>query len=124
MKLKLISIDEKELKEYLVKVARAKSLSPAQTSQFLEKLVKPRNKAERENAARELVESNLRVVTQTANNYRGAGVTFAGLIVAGNKALVRAVADYNSREIEDFMQFISWRIEGAIMDAVIEARKE
>jgi DNA-directed RNA polymerase sigma subunit (sigma70/sigma32) len=124
MKLKLISIDEKELKEYLVKVIKSKALSAGQIGQLVEKLEKTRSKTEKENLERELVEANLRIVTQLANSYRGAGVTFAGLIVSGNKALVKAVKELNKRENEDVLAFLSWRVEGAVMDAVIAARKD
>lgn len=123
MKLKFISIDEKKLKDYIVIVAKSKVLSAVQTAVLTSKFENTRSKTEAESIKRELVESNLRVVTGIANKYRGAGVTFAGLIAVGNRALVKSVKSYSGQKLRNFVQHILWNVEGAVMKAVADVEK-
>ncbi len=123
MKLKLISIDERELKIYLVQIGKTKDFSAQQVEVLVKKLDKAKTKEEKDDARMHLVQSQLKNVVHIANNYRGAGLTLAWLIAAGNKALVQAVGNYSHSEPEDFSQYAAWKVEGAIIEAILEAKK-
>ena len=124
MRLKLIGIEEKQLKDYIVVTSKVKDLSHEKLSAMAEKLLTPGTKAEKEDIRRTLIESNLKQVIRIAARYRGAGLTFAALIVAGNSGLIKAVKNYSAEESRPFAEYVSWMIEGVIIDALIEAKKE
>ena len=77
MKLKLISIDERELKLYLVQIAKTKDLNAQQVELLVKKLEKAKTKEDKDEARMQLVQSQLKNVIHIANNYRGAGLTLA-----------------------------------------------
>ena len=124
MKLKLIGIEEKQLKDYIVVTSKIKELSQEKMIIMAEKLLNDGTKIVKDGLKRTLIESNLKLVIKIAARYRGAGLTFAALIVAGNSGLIKAVKNYNSDETRGFIDYIHWMIEGVIIDALIEAKKE
>jgi len=124
MRLKLVGIEEKQLKDYIVVTSKIKDLSHDKLSDIAGKLLKEDTKDSKNALKRVLIESNLKLVIKIAARYRGAGLTFAALIVAGNAGLIKAVRNYNDEETRGFMECVNWMIEGVIIDALIEAKKE
>jgi DNA-directed RNA polymerase sigma subunit (sigma70/sigma32) len=124
MRLKLVGIEEKQLKDYIVVTSKIKDLSHDKLSDIAGKLLKEDTKDSKNALKRVLIESNLKLVIKIATRYRGAGLTFAALIVAGNAGLIKAVRNYNDEESRGFMEYVNWMIEGVIIDALIEAKKE
>jgi DNA-directed RNA polymerase sigma subunit (sigma70/sigma32) len=124
MRLKLISIDEKQLKDYLILVQKIKNFPPDKTAEMVGKMTKMKGRVEKKAVYRNLIESNLKNVVHAASRYRGAGVTFAALIAAGNRALIAGIRGYDAEKDENFNEVINWHIEGAIMDCVLQAIKE
>lgn len=124
MRLKLIGIEEKQLKDYIVVTSKVRDLSHEKLSAMAGKLLKPGTTAETDDIRRSLIEANLKQVIRIAARYRGAGLTFAALIVAGNSGLIKAVKNYSAEESRPFVEYVNWMIEGVIIDALIEAKKE
>lgn len=124
MRMKLITIDEKQLKDYLVLVQKMKELSPDKAAAQAEKMACAKNKAEKRVIYRGLVGEQLKNVVHIASRYRGAGVTFAVLIAAGNRALISYLKDLDAEGAGNFTESCCWHIEGAVMDCVVEARKK
>lgn len=123
MRLKLISIDEKQLKDYLVLVQKIKSIPADKTSDMAGKISRIKGRAGKNVLYRSLIESNLKNVVHVASRYRGAGVTFAALIAAGNRALIAGIKGFDPEKGENFSESINWQIEGAVMDCVVQAKK-
>ncbi|MCE5299430.1 MAG: hypothetical protein LLG37_00950 [Spirochaetia bacterium] len=121
MKVKLISIDERELKEYLIIVSRMKVMSPAKLEAAIIKAQSGGSK--KEEAQKYLIEAGLKDVISIANRYRTSGITFAMLIAAGNRGLIRAVHAYNREENGDYRKYLEWEIESSVVDAIIDAGK-
>ena len=124
MRLKLIGIEEKQLKDYIVVTSKIKDISNEKMSVLAGKLAKEGSKTEKDGMRRLLIEANLKLVIKIAARYRGAGLTFAALIVAGNSGLIKAVKNYNGEETRGFSEHAAWMIEGVIIDALIEAKRE
>jgi DNA-directed RNA polymerase sigma subunit (sigma70/sigma32) len=124
MKLKLIGIEEKQLKDYIVVTSKIRDISHEKMTVMAEKLLKDGAKIDKDGIRRLLIETNLKLVIKIAARYRGAGLTFAALIVAGNSGLIKAVRKYNGEETRGFLEHVSWSIEGVIIDALIEAKRE
>ena len=124
MRLKLIGIEGKQLKDYLVVTSKIKDLSQEKLSAMAEKLLKEETKSVKDGIRRVLIESNLKSVIKIAARYRGAGLTFAALIVAGNAGLIKAVRNFSADETRPFAEYTAWMIEGVIIDALIEAKRE
>ena len=124
MRLKLIGIEEKQLKDYIVVTSKIKDLTHEKMHDIAGKLLKEEAKEEKDSLKRVLIESNLKLVIKIAARYRGAGLTFAALIVSGNAGLIKAVRNYNAEETRSFMEYVNWMIEGVIIDALIDAKNE
>ena len=124
MRLKLIGIEEKQLKDYIVVTSKVKDLSHEKMAAMAAKMLKEDSKTAQDDLRRTLIESNLKLVIKIAARYRGAGLTFAALIVAGNSGLIKAVRNYKEDQACGFMEHVNWTIEGVIIEALIEAKKE
>ena len=121
MKIKIMEVDEKHLKDYLIIAAHIKDMPESKLELVLNKYRNVKGFEEKEEIQRILIENNLKVVINIANRYRGAGLSFAKLIKAGNRGLIRAVKKWDEKE--SFAQFLNWSVEGAIIDALIKTRK-
>lgn len=66
-----------------------------------------------------LIEGNLSVVAQIAENYRGQGVTFGDLIQEGNIGLMLAISEFHNNS-GDFDTFIRKKISIAIENTINE----
>lgn len=123
MKLKIVDLSEKQLKDYLVASSRIKELPEDKLGLVLSKYAMTTGE-DRQEIEKILIEAHLKTSICIANRYRGAGISFAGLIRAGNAGLISAVKKWEGGSAEEFVHSVTWSIEGAIIDALIKVKKE
>jgi RNA polymerase primary sigma factor len=73
-------------------------------------------------ARREMIESNLRLVSAVARHYRGRGVPFDDLVQEGTIGLARAVERFDPDHGAAFSTYAVWWIRRAMLDAIAAAR--
>ncbi|UCH84346.1 MAG: sigma-70 family RNA polymerase sigma factor [Candidatus Latescibacterota bacterium] len=76
-----------------------------------------------ENARRELVNANLRLVVTIAKRYVGQGLSFLDLVEEGNLGLIRAVGKFDYRKGFRFSTYASWWIKQSITRAIANQAK-
>jgi DNA-directed RNA polymerase sigma subunit (sigma70/sigma32) len=123
MRLKIVDLNEKQLKDYLVASFYMQEMTQDKLALVLNKYKKTEG-AEKEEIQRMLIENNLKMVISIANRYRGAGISFACLIRLGNAGLIAAVKKWDCGDNEGFVPYLVWNVEGAILDALIKVKKE
>lgn len=87
---------------------------------FLEVPVQTRQAREAEDARRQLIEANLRLVLHIARKYRGFGVDLMDLIQEGNMGLMHAVEKFDYRRGYKFSTYATWWIRQYITRALAE----
>lgn len=123
MRLKIVDLNEKQLKDYLVASYYMQEMTQDKLALVLNKYKKTEG-AEKDEIQRLLIESHLKMVIAIANRYRGAGISFAGLIRLGNAGLIAAVKKWDFSDNGGFVPYLVWNVEGAILDALIKVKKE
>jgi RNA polymerase primary sigma factor/RNA polymerase nonessential primary-like sigma factor len=107
------------VKSYLKEIRKSVLLTFAQ-EQDLGKRIQEQGD---EDARRQMIESNLRLVVSMAKRYINRGLPFSDIIEEGNIGLIRAVEKFDYKRGFKFSTYASWWIRQAIERAIINQSK-
>jgi len=109
-----IEIDD-PVRMYLKEIGRVPLLKAEQEMDLAQRI-----ELGEEEAKRQLVEANLRLVVSIAKRYVGRGMLFLDLIQEGNLGLMKAVEKFDYRKGFKFSTYATWWIRQAITRAIAD----
>lgn len=109
-----IEIDD-PVRMYLKEIGRVKLLTANEEIDLATRIEQGE-----EEAKRQLVEANLRLVVSIAKRYVGRGMLFLDLIQEGNLGLMKAVEKFDYRKGFKFSTYATWWIRQAITRAIAD----